>query len=248
MMFSMPYEQHVASREVVKALNLILMLHADHEQNCSTSTVRIVGSSQANLFASCAAGVCSLWGPLHGGANVAVLEMLEQIHHGGLSADQAIAQAKDRSSGFRLMGFGHRVYKNFDPRAVILKQAADRGAGPARRSTTPCSTSPASSRSGPSRTPTSSTASSTRTSTSTAASSCGRSASRRTCSPSSSPSAGCPAGSPTGRSSTTTASGRIARPRQVYMGPNETDYVPIDAQVRHARPGGPRMPLERSAS
>jgi citrate synthase len=126
MMFSMPYEQHVASPEVVDALNLILLLHADHEQNCSTSTVRVVGSSQANLFASCAAAVGALWGPLHGGANVAVLEMLEKIHHGGLSAEQAVKLAKDPSSGFRLMGFGHRVYKNFDPRAVILKRAADK--------------------------------------------------------------------------------------------------------------------------
>jgi citrate synthase len=126
MMFSMPYEQHIADPDVAAALNLILLLHADHEQNCSTSTVRMVGSSQANLFASCAAGVCALWGPLHGGANVAVLQMLETIHKGGLTAEQAVAQAKDRSSGFRLMGFGHRVYKNFDPRAAILKRAADR--------------------------------------------------------------------------------------------------------------------------
>jgi citrate synthase len=126
MMFSMPYEQHVASPEVVDALNLILLLHADHEQNCSTSTVRVVGSSQANLFASCAAAVGALWGPLHGGANVAVLEMLEKIHHGGLSAEQAVKLAKDPNSDFRLMGFGHRVYKNFDPRAIILKRAADK--------------------------------------------------------------------------------------------------------------------------
>ena len=126
MMFSMPYEQHVASPEVVQALNLILMLHADHEQNCSTSTVRIVGSSRANMFASCAAGVCALWGPLHGGANVAVLEMLEEIQKGGITAEQALALSKDKSSNFKLMGFGHRVYKNFDPRAVILKRSADR--------------------------------------------------------------------------------------------------------------------------
>ncbi len=126
MMFSMPYDQHVATQEVVDALNLILMLHADHEQNCSTSTVRIVGSSKANLFASCAAGVSALWGPLHGGANVAVLEMLERIQHGGISAEKALALAKDKESGFKLMGFGHRVYKNFDPRAVILKRAADK--------------------------------------------------------------------------------------------------------------------------
>ncbi len=104
-------------------------LHADHEQNCSTSTVRVVGSSKANLFASCAAGVGALWGPLHGGANVAVLEMLEAIHRGGMTAEQALERAKDKQSGFRLMGFGHRVYKNFDPRAVILKRAADRVLG-----------------------------------------------------------------------------------------------------------------------
>ncbi|MFO0892857.1 MAG: citrate synthase [Isosphaeraceae bacterium] len=126
MMFSMPYEQYVASPEVVDALNLILLLHADHEQNCSTSTVRVVGSSQANLFASCAAAVGALWGPLHGGANVAVLEMLEEIYNGGMSPEEAIKRAKDPKSGFRLMGFGHRVYKNFDPRAVILKRAADK--------------------------------------------------------------------------------------------------------------------------
>jgi citrate synthase len=126
MMFSMPYDQHIASDEVVEALNLILMLHADHEQNCSTSTVRVVGSSKANLFASCAAGVCALWGPLHGGANVAVLEMLERIHQGGMSAEEALKFAKDKQSGFRLMGFGHRVYKNFDPRARILKKSADK--------------------------------------------------------------------------------------------------------------------------
>src|ERR1700722_2646854 len=126
MMFSEPYEQHIASPEVDRALNLILLLHADHEQNCSTSTVRIVGSSQANLFASVAAGVNALWGPLHGGANVAVLEMLEKIHKGGLTADEYIRMAKDKSSGVRLMGFGHRIYKNFDPRAKILKESADK--------------------------------------------------------------------------------------------------------------------------
>jgi len=129
MMFSMPYAQHEASPEVVRALDQILLLHADHEQNCSTSTVRVVGSSRANLFASCAAGVGALWGPLHGGANLAVLEMLEEIHAGGMTAEQALERAKDKQSGFRLMGFGHRVYKNFDPRAVILKRAADRVLG-----------------------------------------------------------------------------------------------------------------------
>jgi citrate synthase len=129
MMFSTPIEQHVASQEIVDALNLILLLHADHEQGCSTSTVRVVGSSWANLFASCAAGVCSLWGPVHGGANVAVLEMLEAIHRGRMTTEQALALAKDKQSGFRLKGFGHRVYKHFDPRALILKQAADKVLG-----------------------------------------------------------------------------------------------------------------------
>jgi citrate synthase len=129
MMFSMPYAQREASPEVVRALDQILLLHADHEQNCSTSTVRVVGSSRANLFASCAAGVGALWGPLHGGANLAVLEMLEEIRAGGMTAEQALERAKDKHSGFRLMGFGHRVYKNFDPRAVILRRAADRVLG-----------------------------------------------------------------------------------------------------------------------
>ena len=126
MMFSEPYQQYIAPKEVEDALNLILVLHADHEQNCSTSTVRMVGSSKANLFTSCAAGVCALWGPLHGGANVAVLEMLEQIHKGGLTPEQCITMAKDKNSGFKLMGFGHRVYKNFDPRAKLLKASCDK--------------------------------------------------------------------------------------------------------------------------
>lgn len=126
MMFSMPYDQYVVDPDIEHALNMILILHADHEQNCSTSTVRVVGSSQANLFASASAGVSALWGPLHGGANVAVLEQLEQIHHGGLTPQQVIAKAKDKNDPFRLMGFGHRVYKNFDPRARILKTSADK--------------------------------------------------------------------------------------------------------------------------
>ena len=126
MMFSMPYDQYLVDPDIETALNMVLLLHADHEQNCSTSTVRMVGSSQANLFASCAAGVCALWGPLHGGANVAVLEMLEQIHKGGLTAQKYLEMAKDKSSGVRLMGFGHRVYKNFDPRAKILQKACDK--------------------------------------------------------------------------------------------------------------------------
>lgn len=126
MMFSQPYEQYEADPDVVEALDEILLLHADHEQNCSTSTVRIVGSSRANLFASVASGVSALWGPLHGGANVAVLEMLEAIHKGRITPEEYLRLAKDKTSGVRLMGFGHRVYKNFDPRAQILKKACDK--------------------------------------------------------------------------------------------------------------------------
>jgi len=125
MMFSEPYKQYICPPEIERALNMVLLLHADHEQNCSTSTVRIVGSSKANLFASVAAGNSALWGPLHGGANVAVLEMLEKIRRGGISAEDYVKLAKDKNSGVRLMGFGHRVYKNFDPRARILKSACD---------------------------------------------------------------------------------------------------------------------------
>lgn len=125
MMFSMPYDEYEVDPDIDRALNLILILHADHEQNCSTSTVRVVGSSQANLYASVAAGVCALWGPLHGGANVAVLEMLEDIRKGGHTPEECLKLAKDKSSGFKLMGFGHRVYKNFDPRARILKASCD---------------------------------------------------------------------------------------------------------------------------
>lgn len=126
MMFSIPYQQYVVTPEVEDALNLIFILHADHEQNCSTSTVRTVGSARANVFASCAAGVSALWGPLHGGANVEVLQMLERIHAGGLSAEACIQAAKDKTNPFRLFGFGHRVYKNYDPRAKILRASCDR--------------------------------------------------------------------------------------------------------------------------
>jgi len=125
MMFSLPYKEYVLKPEVVKALRLIFLLHADHEQNCSTATVRTVASSRANLFASAAAGVCALWGPLHGGANQAVLEMLGQIHKEGDDGSRFITAAKDKNSGKRLMGFGHRVYKNYDPRAKIIKKACD---------------------------------------------------------------------------------------------------------------------------
>jgi len=125
MMFSEPYQDFELLPEIVHALDLIFLLHADHEQNCSTATVRIVASSKANLFASAAAGVCALWGPLHGGANQAVLEMLEQIHKSGDNGSKFIEQAKDKNSGKRLMGFGHRVYKNYDPRARIIKKKCD---------------------------------------------------------------------------------------------------------------------------
>jgi citrate synthase len=126
MMFSLPYQEYEVSEVVEDALNLLFVLHADHEQNCSTSTVRLVGSSQANLFASCAAGVCALWGPLHGGANVAVIEMLQRIHAGGMSPEKCLEMAKDKTNPFKLSGFGHRVYKNYDPRAQIIKESCDK--------------------------------------------------------------------------------------------------------------------------
>jgi len=126
MMFSEPYNDHIARSVVDRALNLIFLLHADHEQNCSTSTVRMVASGGANLFASTAAGICALWGPAHGGANQAVLEMLQQIHDDGDDGTRFIEAAKSGDKNKRLMGFGHRVYKNYDPRAKILKkQCAD---------------------------------------------------------------------------------------------------------------------------
>jgi citrate synthase len=125
MLFSTPYEDFELKPEIVKALDLIFLLHADHEQNCSTSTVRMVASSQANLFASASAGVCALWGPLHGGANQAVIEMLVEIHREGDDGSKFITAAKDKNSGRKLMGFGHRVYKNYDPRAKIIKKACD---------------------------------------------------------------------------------------------------------------------------
>ena len=126
MMFSVPTEEYEVPAVLDDVLNLLLVLHADHEQNCSTSTVRLVGSSDANLFASVAAGICALWGRLHGGANQNVIEMLKMMHADGGDFRKFLDKAKDRESGFRLMGFGHRVYKNFDPRAKILKEAADK--------------------------------------------------------------------------------------------------------------------------
>jgi citrate synthase len=126
MMFAVPSEDYEVDPEYARALDLLLILHADHEQNCSTSTVRLVGSARANMFASVAAGILALWGPLHGGANQEVLEMLGQIHADGGNLQKYIDLAKNKDSNFRLMGFGHRVYKNFDPRATIIKAAADR--------------------------------------------------------------------------------------------------------------------------
>ena len=125
MMHAVPAEPYELDDTLVEALNLLLILHADHEQNCSTSTVRMVGSSGANLFASIASGICALWGPLHGGANQKVIQMLERIEKDGSDYKKYVAMAKDKDSDFRLMGFGHRVYKNFDPRARILKKSAD---------------------------------------------------------------------------------------------------------------------------
>jgi citrate synthase len=125
MMFGMPTSDYEVDPVIANALNVLLILHADHEQNCSTSTVRIVGSSQANLYTSIAAGISALWGPLHGGANQAVIEMLETIKNDGGDLEKWIAKAKDKEDPFRLMGFGHRVYKNFDPRAKIIKKACD---------------------------------------------------------------------------------------------------------------------------
>lgn len=126
MMFAVPSEPYEIDPEFVEALNLLFIVHADHEQNCSTSTVRLVGSSDANLFASISAGICALWGPLHGGANQAVVEMLEAIVADGGNVKKYVDLAKDKSSNFRLMGFGHRVYKNRDPRATIIRRTCEK--------------------------------------------------------------------------------------------------------------------------
>ena len=126
MMFAVPSEPYEADPDFVSALNLLLVVHADHEQNCSTSTVRMVGSSNANLFASISAGICALWGPLHGGANEACVQMLQQIVDDGGNVKKYVDLAKDKKSNYRLMGFGHRVYKNYDPRAKIIKAACDK--------------------------------------------------------------------------------------------------------------------------
>ena len=126
MMFAVPSEPYELDPDFVSALNMLFIVHADHEQNCSTSTVRMVGSSDANLFASISAGICALWGPLHGGANEAVVAMLERIINDGADVSKYVDMAKDKTNKFRLMGFGHRVYKNYDPRALIIKKACDK--------------------------------------------------------------------------------------------------------------------------
>jgi len=126
MMFATPAHEHMVDPDFAEALNLLLIVHADHEQNCSTSTVRMVGSSNANLFASISAGIGALWGPLHGGANEACVNMLEQIAADGGNVKKYVDMAKDKENGFRLMGFGHRVYKNFDPRAQIIRASCDK--------------------------------------------------------------------------------------------------------------------------
>ena len=125
MMFSIPHRRYEPDPDVARALNQFLILHADHEQNCSTSTVRMVASSGANMYASCAAGVSALWGPLHGGANMAVIKMLEEIRQSGISPESYMERIKEKNSKLRLMGFGHRVYRNFDPRSRILQKTAD---------------------------------------------------------------------------------------------------------------------------
>jgi len=125
-MFAVPAEPFEVDEDIVKTINMLLILHADHEQNCSTSTVRMVGSSGANLFAAIAAGICALWGPLHGGAAQAVIEMLDEIQKSGKSVKSMVEAAKDKNSKFKLMGFGHRVYKSYDPRAKVIKAHCDR--------------------------------------------------------------------------------------------------------------------------
>jgi len=125
MMFDSPVKPYVLDQDLVKALNVFWILHADHEQNCSTAAVRTVGSAKANIYASLSAGIAALWGPLHGGANQKVVEMLIDIHEKGLTITDVVAKAKDKSTPYRLMGFGHRVYKTYDPRAKIMKQVCD---------------------------------------------------------------------------------------------------------------------------
>ena len=227
MMFAVPSEPYEVDPEVAEALDLLLILHADHEQNCSTSTVRMVGSSHANLYASISAGISALWGPLHGGANEAVIETLEQI--GATAATSRSGSTRPRTrTRFRLPGFGHRVYKNFDPRATHHQARRRAGAREPRAPTTSCSRSPSSSRRSPSTTSTSSSASCTRTSTSTPASSTAPSASRRTCSPCCFAIGRLPGWIAQWQEMIRDPETKIGRPRQVYIGPPERAYIPID--------------------
>jgi citrate synthase len=129
MMFDSPVRRYVIDEDLVKALNVFWIIHADHEQNCSTAAIRLVGSARVNLYAAISAGICALWGPLHGGANQAVVEMLRQIHENGGDVDPFVARAKDKNDPYRLMGFGHRIYKTYDPRARIMKKTCDRVLG-----------------------------------------------------------------------------------------------------------------------
>jgi citrate synthase len=133
MMFDSPVRPYVIDKDVVKALNVFWILHADHEQNCSTAAVRLVGSARVNLYAAISAGICALWGPLHGGANQAVVEMLGQIHESGGDLAPFLARARDRKDPFRLMGFGHRIYKTYDPRGRLMKQVCDKVLGKVTR-------------------------------------------------------------------------------------------------------------------
>ncbi len=198
MMFAVPCEPYEVDQDFVDALNLLLIVHADHEQNCSASTVRMVGSSDANLFAAISAGICALWGPLHGGANQACVEMLERIRDDGGNVKKYVDMAKDKDNNFRLMGFGHRVYKNYDPRATIIRETCA-ACSRSETSTTRSSTSPNNSKRWPCPIRTSSNASSTPTSISIRVLSTAPSASPCKCSPCCSPSDGCPAGSPSGK-------------------------------------------------
>ena len=211
------------------ALKQLLILHADHEQNCSTSTVRLVGSSDANIYASIAAGVDALWGPLHGGANQAAIEMLESIRDNGGDVQPAVDRAKDPNDDFRLSGFGHRVYKNYDPRAADPARAPPSGCSPISASTDSLFDIALDSSRSRSPTTTSSSASCTRTSTSTPVSSTGRWVSRPTCSPCCSRIGRLPGWLAHWKEAHENPKTKIGRPRQIYTGPTERKYVAAGA-------------------
>jgi citrate synthase len=235
MMFDSPVKPYEIDDDLVEALNVFWILHADHEQNCSTSAVRMVGSGRVNLYAAISAGIAALWGPLHGGANQAVIEMLEDIATSGAGMQHYVDRAKDRQDPFRLMGFGHRVYKTYDPRAKIIKAMCDRVLTNSR-SATPCWTWPRNWKKSPSKTTILSNTISTRTWISTAASSCGPSASPPTCLPSCLPSAGCRDGSPSGRKAWTTPTGSCAaRDRSMSVRPSGITFPSSNAGSRHKK-------------